>query len=98
MVTIDGGNIILYGKSELMGTINSFDEISWKDGDFWLREGKATHYLKFTTYRKMISDTTHSHQTLFFKFRWKSAFCFQYWLSYDNYKITVLKLCKISYN
>ena len=51
MVTIDGGNIILYGKSELMGMINSFDEISWKDGDFWLREGKATHNLKFTTYR-----------------------------------------------
>ena len=58
MVNIDGGNIILYGKSELMGMINSFDEISWKDGDFWLREGKATHYLKFTTCRIIFQNYT----------------------------------------
>ena len=49
MVLIDGGNIVLYGNSELMGMINSFDEISWKDGDFWLREGEVTHYLNIIT-------------------------------------------------
>ena len=42
---------MLYGNSELMGIINSFDEISWKNGDFWLREGKATHDLILITCR-----------------------------------------------
>lgn len=66
MVTIDGGTIIiLYGKSELIGMINSFDEISWKDGDFWLREGKATHYLKFTTYRNTFAFTFQNYTQYF---------------------------------
>ena len=66
-VTIDGGDIVFeMGTTKLTGIINSFDEISWKDGDFWLREGKVTYHLDLFAYIVIISNAIHWHQIMFF--------------------------------